>query len=161
MGRVVMAGRRGGPGAFRLRPLAAVPVPGAQLDVFGCRPGCGVGRRAGRAIGGTGHILCPSVYDGRVLPAVTALLSGDSRKVMLPGRRVLARAAGARCQLPSLASAPGFRAVLPWPTRTWMRLACTSGALGTMICSTPSWAEASILSASTCLGRVIERRMAP
>ena len=72
-----------------------------------------------------------------------------------------AAAARARGQLPSLAAAPGLRAVRPRPTRTWMRLACTSGALGTMICSTPSCAEASILSASTWLGRVIERRKAP
>ena len=35
------------------------------------------------------------------------------------------------------------------------------GALGTMICSTPSCVEASILSASTWLGRVIDRRNAP
>src|SRR5690242_2452316 len=102
-----------------------------------------------------------SVYDGHVLPAATAVLSGDSRKVMAPRPTGLARAAGAWCQLPFLVAAPGFSAVCPWPTRTLMRWACTSGALGTMICSTPSWADASILSASTWLGRVIERRKAP
>jgi len=32
-----------------------------------------------------GFLGCPAVRDGRALPAVTALLSGDGRKVMLPG----------------------------------------------------------------------------
>ena len=28
---------------------------------------------------------CPAVRDGRAFPAVTAMVSGDGRKVMLPG----------------------------------------------------------------------------
>jgi hypothetical protein len=40
-------------------------------------------------------MICSSVYDRRALPAVTARLSGDGGKVMLPGVTVLARAAGA------------------------------------------------------------------
>jgi hypothetical protein len=75
-----------------------------------------------------------------------------------------AMAAGGFCspgQLLVSSSAPGVRAAWPLPTRTSMRLACTSSALGTRICSTPSWAEASIASAMTWLGRVMERRKGP
>jgi uncharacterized membrane protein YeaQ/YmgE (transglycosylase-associated protein family) len=68
---------------------------------------------------------------------------------------------GLCCQLPFLAAVPDMTAGRPWPARTLMCLACTSSALGTRTCSTPSCAEASILSASTWLGRVIERRKAP
>ncbi len=55
-------------------------------------------------------------------------------------------------QAPFFAALPVTGAVpvtvaLPVPARTWMRLARTSGALGTKTCRTPSWAEAWILSA--------------
>src|SRR5215216_2199490 len=45
--------------------------------------------------------------------------------------------------------------------RTWMRLGLASSALGTRIWSTPSSNEASICSAITWAGRVIDRRKAP
>src|SRR5829696_9523827 len=47
------------------------------------------------------------------------------------------------------------------PGRTWMRLGLASSILGTRICSTPLSNEASICSAWTWAGRVIERRKAP
>ena len=52
-------------------------------------------------------------------------------------------------------------AMLAGPACTAMRLASTSAALGTRICSTPSWNEASIASAITWVGRLMERRNAP
>src|SRR5438034_5906502 len=67
---------------------------------------------------------------------------------------------GPRRQAPLWTAAPAM-AALPVPARTWMRLARTSGALGTRIRRTPSWAVASIASAITWLGRVIDRRNAP
>jgi hypothetical protein len=68
------------------------------------------------------------------------------------------------CQVvgcPFLAAALGVRAPRRSPGRTLMRLARVSLGLGTRMCSTPSCANASILSASTWPGRVIERRKAP
>src|SRR5580698_1860488 len=62
----------------------------------------------------------------------------------------------ARRQAPFLATLL-VTARLPWSARTGMRLACTSLALGTRTSRTPSRAEASILSAWTWLGRVIDR----
>ena len=47
------------------------------------------------------------------------------------------------------------------PGRTWMRLGLASSILGTRICSTPLSTMASICSAITWAGRVIERRKAP
>jgi hypothetical protein len=65
------------------------------------------------------------------------------------------------CQLPVVTAAGDSGSVWRWPARTWMRFACTSGALGTRIRSTPSWAVASIASVMTWLGSVIERRNGP
>jgi hypothetical protein len=62
--------------------------------------------------------------------------------------------------LPAMAALP-VTAALPAAARTGMCLARTSVALGTRICRTPSWAMASIASAITWLGRVIDRRNAP
>src|SRR5215211_359959 len=47
------------------------------------------------------------------------------------------------------------------PGRTWMRLGVASSILGTTIWSTPLSNEASICSAWTWAGRVIDRRKAP
>ena len=68
---------------------------------------------------------------------------------------------GTACQLPLLVTVPGLTALRACPVRTVMCLAFTSGALGTITCSTPSCVAASILPGWTWLGRVIERRKAP
>jgi hypothetical protein len=81
--------------------------------------------------------VCPAVAAGDVFPWVGA------------------------CQLLVSPSMAGAGLACFWLACTWMRLACTSGALGTRICSTPSWVEASIASAMTWVGRVIERRKGP
>src|SRR5260370_34934249 len=86
--------------------------------------------------------------------------------------RAVRLALAPRPQAPFLAALPATAALpvttalpataaLPVPARTGMRLARTSFALGTRICRTPSWAEASMASAITWLGRVIDRRNAP
>jgi hypothetical protein len=93
-------------------------------------------------------------------PGPQACLSRRQRLVQR-WRREASVPPAAGCQLLVSSSAPDVRAACPWPTRTSMRLACTSSALGTRICSTPSWAEASIASAMTWLGRVMERRKRP
>ena len=86
-------------------------------------------------------------------PAATVLSSGGGGRPLLPGwlRRQLLVS-------PSMAGAGLACFSLAW---TWIRLACTSGALGTRICSTPSCVDASIASAMTWVGRVIERRKRP
>ena len=62
----------------------------------------------------------------------------------------------------SWSSSPGARTAFPWLTRTRMSAACASAALGTRISSTPSRAEASVLSASTwLLGSATDRRNTP
>jgi hypothetical protein len=73
-------------------------------------------------------------------PAATAWSSGGS------GRDLLGVAGG---QLLISASVPGVGSACVWLAWIWMRLACTSTALGTRICSTPSWTVASIASAMT------------
>jgi hypothetical protein len=132
-----------------VRKAAARPTPPKRPR----RPRIDTALRSGcdqypAALPGRGYASCPHRSAGR---------AGGScaRAAVLAGA-----AARAWCQLPFLAVARG-RTVRPWPARTWMCLACVSGALGTRIGRTPSWTEASILSASMWLGRVIERRKAP
>ena len=86
-------------------------------------------------------------------PAATVLSSGGGGRPLLPG--------WLRCQLLVSPSMAGAGLACFWLAWTWIRLACTSGALGTRICSTPSCVEASIASAMTWVGRVIERRKRP
>jgi len=93
-----------------------------------------------------------------VSPAATA--SGGSRRRPIWRCGSGGVTAWPICQAPFLLAVP-VTAALPFPARTWMRLACTSSALGIRICRTPSWAEASMASAFTWLGRVIDRRNAP
>src|SRR5438034_1156411 len=79
------------------------------------------------------------------------LITGGAGPAVSPAWGGVTRLARGR-QAPLLTAAP-VMAALPVPARTWMRLARTSGALGTRIRRTPSWAVASIASAITWLGR--------
>jgi hypothetical protein len=81
-------GRPGPPAAVQQRAGGAIRLQ-AQPRFSGRRQ---ADRHPG--FGGTGHGICPSLNNGPVLLAVTAVLSGDGRKVMFPGRPVLARTAG-------------------------------------------------------------------
>src|SRR6266511_1056060 len=95
-----------------------------------------VGRSGERLLLPSAPGSCPLLRAlGRASPAATAQSSGGGGRRQFPG--------WARCQLLVSPSMVGAGLACFWLACTWIRLACTSGALGTMICSTPSCVEAS------------------